>query len=177
MYHIAKNKLRLAVAGAKELYSTMMETVCGGDKPYLNTASLEGEHVRIKDKALDHFNGRRKMGGAEFSEKYKERLDQVLPPELDSLFIALNSIVPLGNRRTIRALPHSKRKQKHIQNFQDAGNFMRRRNFLLLCFWIPRLAGAISPSEYSESHHGPDFGYSFCLGLHQVRWLFLFFFS
>lgn len=68
----------------------MMECVCGGDKPYLNTASLEGEHARIKDKAMDHFNGRRKMGGAEFSEKYKERLEQVLPTELSSLFTALS---------------------------------------------------------------------------------------
>lgn len=54
-----------------------MENVCGGDKPYLNTASLESEHGRIKDKAMEHFDGRRKMGGAEISETYKERLDQV----------------------------------------------------------------------------------------------------
>lgn len=54
---------------------------------------------------------------------------------------------------------------------------MRRRNILLFCFWISRLIGAISFSEYSESHHGPHSGYSFCLGLHQVRWLFLLLFA
>jgi len=64
-----------AVAGAKEMYSSQMEFVCGGDKPYLNTASLEGEHQRMKDKAIEYFTGRRKMGGADFSEKYKEQLD------------------------------------------------------------------------------------------------------
>jgi len=64
-----------AVAGAKEIYSSQMEFVCGGDKPYLNTASLEGEHHRMKDKAMEYFTGRRKMGGADFSEKYKEQLD------------------------------------------------------------------------------------------------------
>lgn len=67
-----------AVAGAKEIYSSQMEFVCGGDKPYLNTASLEGEHHRMKDKAMEYFTGRRKMGGADFSEKYKEQLDHVI---------------------------------------------------------------------------------------------------
>ena len=43
----------------------------------MSSAALDGEHLRVKDKALEHFNGRRKMGGAEFSEKYKERLEQV----------------------------------------------------------------------------------------------------
>lgn len=60
------------------MYSSQMEFVCGGDKPYLNTASLEGEHQRMKDKAIEYFTGRRKMGGADFSEKYKEQLDHVI---------------------------------------------------------------------------------------------------
>lgn len=65
-----------AVAGAKEMYASLMESICGGGKPYLNSNLLDGEHLRVKDKALEHFTGRRKMGGAEFSEKYKERLEQ-----------------------------------------------------------------------------------------------------
>ncbi|XP_046642321.1 atlastin-like [Daphnia pulicaria] len=65
-----------AVAGAKEVYSTMMESICGGDKPFMSSNALDGEHLRVKDKAMEHFVGRRKMGGAEFSEKYKERLEQ-----------------------------------------------------------------------------------------------------
>lgn len=54
-----------------------MESICGGDKPFMSSAALDGEHLRVKDKAIEHFQGRRKMGGAEFSEKYKERLEQV----------------------------------------------------------------------------------------------------
>jgi atlastin len=55
----------------------MMESICGGDKPFMSSNALDGEHLRVKDKAMEHFVGRRKMGGAEFSEKYKERLEQV----------------------------------------------------------------------------------------------------
>jgi len=55
-----------------------MESICGGDKPFLNSALLDDEHLRVKDKALEHFHGRRKMGGTEFSEKYKEQLEQVI---------------------------------------------------------------------------------------------------
>jgi len=54
-----------------------MESICGGGTPYLNSNMLDGEHLRVKDKAMEHFTGRRKMGGTEFSEKYKERLEQV----------------------------------------------------------------------------------------------------
>lgn len=54
-----------------------MEDICGGAKPYLNTALMEAEHRRIKDKALHQFQSKRKMGGDEFSEKYREQLDKV----------------------------------------------------------------------------------------------------
>ena len=60
------------------MYSSLMESICGGDKPFLNSALLDEEHLRVKDKALEHFHGRRKMGGTEFSEKYKEQLEQVI---------------------------------------------------------------------------------------------------
>ncbi|XP_067617278.1 atlastin [Eurosta solidaginis] len=64
-----------AVAAAKELYSQLMEEVCGGTKPYLSTAHLETEHFRIKDQALFQFASKRKMGGEEFSEKFRQQLD------------------------------------------------------------------------------------------------------
>lgn len=66
-----------AVAAARETYTTSMEVVCGGAKPYLSTAHLEAEHQRIKDKALNQFISKRKMGGESFSESYKEKLDKV----------------------------------------------------------------------------------------------------
>ncbi|KAL1110097.1 hypothetical protein AAG570_008174 [Ranatra chinensis] len=67
-----------AVAAAKETYHNMMETVCGGAKPYLNSAHLETEHMRIKDRALEQFNSKRKMGGEEFSENYRNKLESDL---------------------------------------------------------------------------------------------------
>lgn len=54
-----------------------MEAVCGGAKPYLSTAHLESEHFRIKDKSMELFTKKPKMGGEEFSRQYKEKLDQV----------------------------------------------------------------------------------------------------
>lgn len=41
-----------AVAAAKEIYTQLMEDVCGGTKPYLSTGHLDSEHSRIKEKAL-----------------------------------------------------------------------------------------------------------------------------
>lgn len=54
-----------------------MEDICGGTKPYLNTATMEAEHKRIKEKALHQFNCKRKMGGEEFSKKYRDQLEKV----------------------------------------------------------------------------------------------------
>ncbi|XP_047994039.1 atlastin [Leguminivora glycinivorella] len=63
-----------AVAEAKEVYTTLMEEVCGGAKPYLQTQLLEAEHGRVRDKALHAFHSQRKMGGDEFSQSYCEQL-------------------------------------------------------------------------------------------------------
>lgn len=54
-----------------------MEGVCGGPKPYLSSDQLELEHVRCRDKALEQFRIKRKMGGDEFSESYRSKLEQV----------------------------------------------------------------------------------------------------
>ncbi|XP_045537707.1 atlastin isoform X1 [Papilio machaon] len=67
-----------AVAEAKEVYTTLMEEVCGGAKPYLQTQLLEAEHARARDKALHAFHAKRKMGGDEFSHAYCEQLVQDL---------------------------------------------------------------------------------------------------
>lgn len=66
-----------AVAEAKEAYNQLMEEVCGGQKPYLQSQLLEEKHLRIKDKAMNTFQGKRKMGGKEFSESYKDQLSKV----------------------------------------------------------------------------------------------------
>ncbi|CAL8111521.1 unnamed protein product [Orchesella dallaii] len=72
-----------AVASAKEMYSSSMEEVCGGTKPFMSTAQLEREHSKAKEKALDHFQSRRKMGGDEFSTKYRDQLDK----EIEELLV------------------------------------------------------------------------------------------
>ncbi|XP_055590257.1 atlastin [Uranotaenia lowii] len=64
-----------AVAAAKEIYVQLMEDVCGGAKPYLSSNHLDSEHNRIKEKALHQFSAKPKMGGEEFSEKYREKLE------------------------------------------------------------------------------------------------------
>ncbi|XP_026743061.1 atlastin-like isoform X2 [Trichoplusia ni] len=72
-----------AVAESKELYTKLMEEVCGGAKPYLQTQLLEAEHARIKDKSLHAFHAKRKMGGDEFSQAYYTQLLQ----DLDEQFV------------------------------------------------------------------------------------------
>lgn len=73
-----------AVAAAKELYTQLMEDVCGGNRPYLSTGHLDAEHMRVKEKALYQFSSKRKMGGEEFSEKYRERLEADLEETFSS---------------------------------------------------------------------------------------------
>ncbi|XKL68706.1 hypothetical protein PGB90_006475 [Kerria lacca] len=64
-----------AVAAAKETYHQLMDAICGGPKPYLSADQMEIEHIRCKDKALEQFQAKRKMGGDEFSESYRCRLE------------------------------------------------------------------------------------------------------
>ena len=64
-----------SLSEAKETYMRAMEEVCGAERPYINEHVLEIEHLRIHDTALEVFNSRRKMGGEEFSTKYREKLE------------------------------------------------------------------------------------------------------
>lgn len=48
--------------------------VCGGDKLYLYLDRLEEDYFRCKQSFIDIFKLIRKMGGAEFSKQYLERL-------------------------------------------------------------------------------------------------------
>jgi len=64
----------VSLASAKELYLASMESVCGGDKPYINDQVLDIEHTAIVDKALAEFDSRKKLGGEEFSLKYRDQL-------------------------------------------------------------------------------------------------------
>lgn len=66
------------MAAAKETYHQLMEAVCGGPKPYLSADQLELEHMRCREKALEQFQLKRKMGGDEFSESYRSKLESVI---------------------------------------------------------------------------------------------------
>lgn len=65
----------VSLASALELYMDTMEEFCGGDKPYLNEQDVEVEHLRVVDLAMQEFDSRRKMGGEEYSQEYREKLN------------------------------------------------------------------------------------------------------
>jgi len=94
-----------SLSEAKDLYTNMMEGVCGGDKPFINEHILEIEHLRIRDAALETFDSRRKMGGEEFSAKYRDKLEVEMNEafenykshnESKNLFRAANTPITLG---------------------------------------------------------------------------------
>jgi len=64
----------VSLASAKELYMASMESLCGGERPYLNEQVLELEQSRIQEAALTEFDSRKKLGGDEFSVKYRDQL-------------------------------------------------------------------------------------------------------
>ena len=66
----------VSLASAKELYLASMESLCGGEKPYINDQVLDVEHTRIVETALAEFDSRKKLGGEEFSTKYRDQLLQ-----------------------------------------------------------------------------------------------------
>ncbi|KAF6777707.1 hypothetical protein AHF37_02825 [Paragonimus kellicotti] len=57
---------------------TFTVEVCGPDKPYMNPSDLEVAHTRAFTAAVQKFSKTRKMGGAEYSARYLERLQSTL---------------------------------------------------------------------------------------------------
>merc|ERR1719323_373036 len=83
----------VSLASAKELYLGCMESLCGGDKPYINDQVLEMEHVRIVETAMSEFDSRKKLGGEEISElfnNYKAHNDS------KNIFKAANTPITLA---------------------------------------------------------------------------------
>ncbi|XP_054265961.1 atlastin isoform X2 [Macrosteles quadrilineatus] len=113
-----------AVAAAKETYHQLMEAVCGGAKPYLSSAHLETEHLRIKDKAMELFIKKPKMGGEEFSRLYKEKLEE----DMDIMFSSYRS-----------------------QNDAKQLTFGSMWKYIVICFFVFVLAALISGPEKKES--------------------------
>lgn len=76
-----------AVISAKDAYSTMMQGLCGGQKPYLCSSILDNEHDRIKSIAINQFCAKKKMGGQDLSDIYKKKLDD----EIEDLYRELKA--------------------------------------------------------------------------------------
>ncbi|RVE49770.1 hypothetical protein evm_005500 [Chilo suppressalis] len=74
-----------AVAEAREVYSALMEEICGGTRPYLPPDALQREHARARDKALHAFHARKKMGGEELAGVYTEQLTNELEEQFEQL--------------------------------------------------------------------------------------------
>ena len=55
--------------GFLEFHST---SLC--PRPYLNEQVLDLEHQRIVESAMTEFDSRKKLGGEEFSQKYRDQL-------------------------------------------------------------------------------------------------------
>jgi len=64
----------VSMAAAREMYEEKMEEVVGGDMPYLNSQDIDEHHLRILDLAMEEFDRMKKMGGDEYSTKYREQL-------------------------------------------------------------------------------------------------------
>ncbi|XP_036619097.1 atlastin-3 isoform X2 [Trichosurus vulpecula] len=79
-----------AVASAKDMYYSNMEKVCGGEKPYLASDTLQEKHDEFRKQAIDQFKKSKKMGGEDFSLRYQSELDRDIQ-ELYGHFVKHNS--------------------------------------------------------------------------------------
>uniref|UniRef100_A0A914ZS08 GB1/RHD3-type G domain-containing protein n=1 Tax=Parascaris univalens TaxID=6257 RepID=A0A914ZS08_PARUN len=79
-----------AVSSAKAHYVRQMEEVCGGDAPYMSSNDLSEHHEHCHNDAVRLFKSTRKMGGAEFSLQFLERLDCEIEEQYES-FIKVNN--------------------------------------------------------------------------------------
>ncbi|XP_041922413.1 atlastin-2 isoform X1 [Alosa sapidissima] len=71
-----------AVAAAKDTYSKGMEQICGGTKPYIAPSDLHRYHEQLKETSVRQFRAVKKMGGAEYCQRYQDQLET----ELDELY-------------------------------------------------------------------------------------------
>ena len=65
---------RAAVALARDMYQSSMESLVGGKTPYINPKELERRHQELATSSIELFEKTRKMGGKEYSESYLNEL-------------------------------------------------------------------------------------------------------
>jgi atlastin len=61
-----------------------MQEVCGGDMPFISTQELEQEHLQARNEAVRCFKKTKKMGGAEYSLEFLEKLDVEITVNISS---------------------------------------------------------------------------------------------
>ncbi|KAI1715571.1 atlastin-1 [Ditylenchus destructor] len=93
-----------AVASAKAYYAKEMEEICGGDAPFMGTAELEAQHLRIRGESIRHFRTAKKMGGTELSLQFLERLDNDINDSFENYKKVNNSKNLFKSMRTPAAL-------------------------------------------------------------------------
>ncbi|CAH8821681.1 unnamed protein product [Trichobilharzia szidati] len=62
----------------QEMYTEVMNKICGPDRPYINPNELEALHLKIYNNCIEKFNSCPKMGGEAFSEEYLHRLKETI---------------------------------------------------------------------------------------------------
>jgi hypothetical protein len=73
---IADVNNQMALSSAKEFYSREMESIFEGDE-CLSGDQFENRHLQNKDGSIKIFNDHPKMGGKEFSTKFKLQVRKV----------------------------------------------------------------------------------------------------
>merc|ERR1719204_81373 len=88
-------------AAARELHQEGLEEAAGGEKPYLNPASLEEEHHKLVAAALQIFTAGPRLGGDAGAEEHK----QLLVQEMDETFIEFLKLNESKNIMAVAGTP------------------------------------------------------------------------
>lgn len=133
-----------SLSEAKETYHRGMEEVCGPERPFINEHILEIEHLRIRDSAMDVFNGRRKMGGEEFSLKYREKLELEIAESFENfrlvnenknIFKAANTPITLATISMVCYIASQILGLIGLYPFANVLNLAMMATFILLATW------------------------------------------
>lgn len=133
-----------SLSESKETYLKGMDAVCGAERPYINEHILEIEHLRTRDSALEVFNSRRKMGGEEFSLKYRERLENEICESFENLralnenkniFKAANTPITLATLAMLFYVGSQILGLMGLYPFANVLNLAMMATFILLSTW------------------------------------------
>ena len=79
----------VALTEAKDLYNRIMiEQVMGGQTKYVEPLLLKAEHQRVKQIVMQHFDDFKKVGGDDYAEQFRNKLDQDLEIIFRQMYMA-----------------------------------------------------------------------------------------